>query len=222
MYIIGLKHKECLSCKIVLATREYSSEDEIGNTIDYASSLSGKTFKGEEDVFSIDSSFDVTPKTFEASFILPKSYDKRAGVLIGNYDGSGAEQINIEIYTGGKPRLYYKRAGKAYTYLFNTDVRSDSLTNLALTIDGLTALLYINGELKETVNLPLEFANVTEGFKIGADNRDSGVQYFAGTLYSVNLFKDVRSPEEIRIDSIMMIEIYRKSGISRKRRCKKC
>ena len=200
----GLKHKECTACGIILAIKEYVQAEEIGNSMDYTASNAGKTFKSGEDVLAIEGEFSEVPKTYEATFILPKSYTDRAGVVIGNYDGGASEQINIEIYTGGKPRLYYKSQGRAYTYLFSTDVRSDITTNLAITIDGLVASLYLNGELKETANLEGQFANVTSGFKVGADNRKTNVQYFKGTLYSINLFADVRSADEIKIDSIMV------------------
>lgn len=173
--------------------------------MDYTDSNAGKTFTVAEDVFSIDKTFDQTPRTFEATFRLPKSYTKRAGTIVGNYDGGSGEQINLEIYTNGTPRLYYKNSnGRAYTYLFTTDVRSDSITHLAITVEGSNALLYLNGELMETVAINSAYANSTQNFKIGADNRTSSPQYFKGTIYGVNLFGDVRTAEEIKLDRFLV------------------
>ncbi len=199
----GLKHTECSACGIVLSTKEYVSSDEAGASIDFTRSGAGLKLSSVADVVSAGE-LTATPKTFEATFILPKSYTNRAGTLFGNYDGGTGEQINVEIYNNGKPRLYYKSNNKANTYLFATDVRSDSITHLAITVDGNTASLYLNGELKETVTISGTFASATSNFKIGADNRTENPQLFKGTIYGINIFGDVRSAEEIKLDRFIV------------------
>ena len=200
----GLKHKKCTLCDTVIIANEYIDERSEGESVDYVSPGSGLTISSADDAYSIDKTFAVAPKTFEASFVLKKSYSERAGVLVGNYDNTTAEQINVEIYTNGKPRLYYKTNYRAYTYLFTTDVRSDTGTHLAITIDGLTATLYLNGVAKETVTLGAEFANACSNYKVGSDNRTNNPPYFKGTINSVAIFDDARTPEEIQIDMLMV------------------
>jgi len=170
--------------------------------IDYTESDAGLKLSSAEDAYVVDEILSSKPKTFEASFFLPKSVKDRAGVLIGNYNNTSAEQINVEIYSNGLPRLYYKTNKKAYTYVFTTDVRSDSNTHLAITIDGLTATLYLNGVAKETIALEADIADALSNYKIGADSRASGTPYFKGTIYSVSIFDDVRTNEEIELDMI--------------------
>ncbi len=201
----GLKHTECTTCGVVLSTKEYI-EESTGEIIDYSSKNAGLKLESVDDAYVLKSALSSSPRTFEAIFTLPKSYTDRAGVLIGNYDGGKQEQINIEIYNNGKPRLYYKNSKTSYTYLFTTDVRSDSKTHLAITIDGLTASLYLNGELKETVSLGGTFSNTCDNFMVGADNRTGTPQYFKGTIYGVNMFSDVRDAEEVKLDSIMVLK----------------
>ncbi|MBR5271580.1 MAG: hypothetical protein IKV64_05275, partial [Clostridia bacterium] len=200
----GVVYTKCISCDKILSAKEIDSDGTEIAAVDYTISDSGLKFSSAIDAYTIDETFASKPKTFEVTFTLPKSVNERAGVLIGNYDGSAAEQINVEIYTNGMPRLYFKTNNKAYTYLFSTDVRSDSNTHLAITVDGLIATLYINGVAKETIPLGAEIANAFSNYKIGADNRISNPQPFKGTIYSVAMFDDVRTAEEISHDMIMV------------------
>ena len=119
------------------------------------------------------------------------------------YDGSSADGLNIEIYTNGNPRLYYKVGGVGYSYLFTTDIRSEALTHIAITIDGMAARLYVNGEFAEEAALTVA-APDTFDFNVGNDKRPLGGQYFKGSIYSVALFEDVRTAEEIKLDSIFV------------------
>ncbi len=200
----GIAYNKCIACGTLISSKEIIDKDTEVMVIDYSKSDVGFKLSSAEDAYIIDEVFESNPKTFEANFYLPKSVTERAGVLVGNYDNSTAEQINVEIYNNGKPRLYYKANNKAYTYLFTTDVRSDSNAHLAITIDGLTATLYLNGVLTETITLSAELANAFSGYKIGADNRVSSPQRFKGTIYSVTMFDDVRTSEEIALDAIIV------------------
>jgi len=200
----GVAYKECTRCGKLLFAKEMMSDGTVVEVLDYNKSDAGRKFASAEDAYAVDEALASAPKTFEASFMLPKTVSERAGVLIGNYDNSSAEQINVEIYTNGKPRLYYKTGYRAYTYMFSTDVRSDSATHLAITVDGLTATLYINGVAKETIALSVNIANAYSNYKIGADNRTVSPQPFKGTIYSAAMFDDVRTAEEVGIDMIMV------------------
>jgi hypothetical protein len=123
-------------------------------------------------------------------------------VLFGTYDGSAKNQISFEIYTNGQPRLWYKVGGTGYSNVFTTDVRSDEKTHIAFTIDGLVASLYINGEFKESVTLARDCPEILEGYLIGNDYRSDKSQIFKGTIYGINVFSDVRTAEEIKLDTI--------------------
>ncbi len=200
----GLKHKKCMACGIVLATKEYINDDAQSGYLDYTNIGPGLKLTSNDDAYSIDKVFDTTPLTYEATIRIPKTFKNRVGVLVGNYDNSISDQVNFEIYNNGKPRLYIKTNRVASTYLFNTDVRSDSITHIAITVDNTSAILYLNGEKKETVTLNTAIGNSTSNFVIGSDNRLVNPVWFNGEIYSVNLFSDVRTDEEIKLDSIMV------------------
>ena len=110
---------------------------------------------------------------------------------------------NIEVFITTIQNLEL-RNNKAYTYLFKTDIRSNKLTHLALVVDGLTANLYLDGELKETITLDTTLPDVRSGYKIGADNRTTTPQPFKGTIYAVNIFSDARTAEEILTDTLLV------------------
>ena len=200
----GLKHKQCIVCKTVLIVNEYMNSISEGDHVDYTQPNTGFELSSHNDAYSIEKTFDSTPLTYEAFIKIPTTYNDRAGVLIGNYENSNVDQVNIEIYNNGKPRLYYKTNRVSSTYLFNTDVRSDSITHIAITVNGSVATLYVNGENKETVALAKPFANATSKYLIGSDHRLVNPPWFKGEIYSVALFSDVRTDEEIKLDAIMV------------------
>ncbi len=199
--VCAAMYKKCTVCGILLATKAVTSSSGQEVNIDYTGS--GFAPKSEQDAIAIDP-LQSLPKTFEALIKLPKDYSQRAGVIFGSYDGSNADGINLEIYTNGNPRLYYKVGKVGYSIVFNADVRSDALTHIAVTIDGLQAKLYINGALVETAELEKLPPEITEGFNIGNDDRPTSGQYFKGTIYAVHFFDDVRTDEEIALDAIMV------------------
>ena len=91
-----------------------------------------------------------------------------------------------------------------YSHVFSVDVRDEKLTHMAITIDGLTVSLYLNGKLVEQATLTVLPPEITEGFFVGNDRRPASGQYFKGTVYSVTLFDDVRSAEEIAEDALLV------------------
>ena len=143
------------------------------------------------------------PKTFEVLLQLDPDFNDRGGVIIGNYDGKSNGQMNLEIYTNGNPRLWFKTKNVSYSYLFNVDVRSDEPVHLTFTIDGLSASLYVDGILADTVTLAAEVPFDGTRFCVANDNRLTA-QVFKGEIYSASIFADVRTPEEIANDVIMI------------------
>jgi len=188
-------------CTVCGKTIECRTTPQITDIIEHRVFANASALRPAESKSGIAlSTLFATPHTIEALIQLDKSYNQRAGVIFGNYDGSLNNQLNLEIYTGGRPRLYYSIGSKTYSYIFNTDIRSDSLTHIAVTIEGLSASLYVNGTLRETIALTVELPEVTEGFRIGHDNRTGTQQYFAGTIYSVALLEGTRTAEQIAVD----------------------
>ena len=189
----GLAHIQCIHCGKLFVSKELTKGEYISYT-----AQSGLTFTEEKARIETGELFPEAPKTIEITMQLSPDFSARAGTLLGNYDGGLGAQINVEMYTNGNPRLYYKVNNVAYTCLFETDVRSDGITHSAFTIEGLTVKLYLNGVLCETVELAAELPQVYR-YCIGGDFRAGNAQYFKGTIYAVNLFGDVRVRQVCRV-----------------------
>lgn len=153
--------------------------------------------------YIVEKPFASAPKTFEFLLKLSPNITDRGGVVFGNYDGISNDRMNIEIYTNGNPRLWYKINGTSYSYLFDVDVRSEEAVYMVMTIDGLNASLYMNGVLKQTITLSAHVPFDGSLFYAATDQRISA-QAFKGELYSVGVFADVRTVEEITCDRILV------------------
>ena len=199
----GVQHNECTVCGAVCEAREITAGHMPARLVDYAK-ISGFKLNNTSEVREITETFESGPRTFEATINVPKSISGRVGAIYGNYDGTTADGINLEIYNGGKPRFYYKTKRVGYSIVFDIDIRSDSITHLALTVDGLDAKLYVDGELRGTATLTAEIPSATSGYVIGNDRRGQDIALFKGTIYSVNMFSDVRTPEEIKVDAMIV------------------
>ena len=199
----GMMHKECTACGQVLAVREGGRGESDGFVMDYEQAT-GVTPEGQKDAVKVGDLAGL-PLTFEVLMQLSSDYDGRAGVLVGNYNGSSKDQINIEIYTYGQVRLYFKKGGVSYAYYFNkVDVRSSDPVHLAVTVEGKTAKLYVDGALKQTITIGSTLPDVRDDWTVASDSRLENAQYFKGTVYAVNLFDHVRSAEEIALDAILV------------------
>lgn len=197
----GIQHQTCVECGQVVAFREVGRVVADGRAVHYEGTPT--TYESGQPAYKLDD-FAGAPKTFEATILLPKTVTSRAGVILGSYDGSAKNQINIEVYTSGRLRLYFKTSGYTYNYIFKTDIRSNEPTHVALTVDGNVANLYHNGELKETGTMSKKMPEVMDGFCVGGDNRPFNDQYFQGGIYGVHMFDDVRTAEEIAQDRVLV------------------
>ena len=181
---------------------------DIQGRSDYDYSLYSGVDFSQAGKFLLPQNFESPVYTIEASIQLSTAITGRGGVVLGNYDNKNAG-FNFEIYNGGKPRLFFMTVvGKTttkYDYVFDTDIRSDdSVKNLAFTIQSGEAKLYIDGVLAETKELA-DFAIPEPGrsLVLGGDNRAGNSQGFVGTIYSVSIFRDIRTEEELMSDLVL-------------------
>jgi len=198
----GLQHRLCVVCG-ALAESAVVTEENI--KILNHSEVTGRTFRAFEDD-PIPAVTTATPFTYEVTLKLPTTMQARAGVLLGTYTGGDEDQMNLEVYSDGKLRLFYVTNGTRVTHLFNTDVRSDEAIRLALTVEDTLACVYINGVLVETVTLPKALPEGLTSYVVGGDHRSGNAQYFRGTIYDVAMYADARTAEEIALDAVALDE----------------
>ena len=144
-----------------------------------------------------------TPYTISAWINLSTSVSDAAGVIIGNYSGSFANCLNIEISANGNPRLYHRNASNVFDSLvFNkVDIRSDTQwVHLVFTISGNRVSCYVNGVLKQTLTAAntIQLESTNADFIIGGDFRDKNARAFKGKILELDLYSGILSAEKIR------------------------
>ena len=143
-----------------------------------------------------------TPYTISAWINLSTSVKDAAGVIIGNYSGSYANCLNIEISTNGNPRLYHRNASNVFDSLIfnNVDIRSNTQwVHLVFTISGNRVSCYVNGELKQTLTASnaIQLESTNADFIIGGDFRSGNSRAFKGRILELDLYSGILSAEKI-------------------------
>ena len=173
---------------------------------DYDSSLDPDargTYFTADDIRRSGAPLPAMPATFEAVIKLPRGYNERGGVILGNY-GTGSACVNFEVSSRGCPRIYYvDNAGKVNEYVFTCDVRTGDWAHLAIVNDAKSGRLicYIDGERTQIVSKKIVSDLPASEFCIGGDLRSGNAQYFKGKIARIALFSDVRTDEEIAADA---------------------
>ena len=198
----GIRHRECTVCGEITEVSQYSLQTQEGLSFDL-SEADGMQFTASIGSQAVIPELPAAPKTFEATVEVPKSMSDRAGVVVSNYQTDCADQISFEIYSNGRPRFFMMIGGTKYDLLFSTDVRADRPVHVAVVLEEDAAVLYVDGEQRETLALPAQPDLAVSGFCIGGDRRSGNTQYFKGTIYSVCLFGDVRTAGEITVDRVL-------------------
>ena len=195
----GIRHRECAVCGAVTEVSSFSVGAQEGLSFDL-SAVHPMQFTTVIDSEALIPELPAAPRTIEATVHLPQTMKDRAGVIVSNYQTGCADQISVEVNTNGRPRFYMVIGRTKYDLQFTTDIRSDRPVHLAFAVEDDAVALYVDGVQKETLALTQLPSRAVSGFSIGGDRRAENLQYFKGTIYSVCLFDDVRTAEEIAVD----------------------
>ena len=144
-----------------------------------------------------------TPYTISAWINLSTSVTAEGGVIIGNYSGSYANCLNIEISKNGNPRLYHRNANNVFDSLIfnNVDIRSNTQwVHLVFTISGNRVSCYVNGVLKQTLTAAntIQLESTNADFIIGGDFRSGNSRSFKGRILELDLYSGILSAEKIQ------------------------
>jgi len=159
------------------------------------------------DTYKMCKNISSSPVTFEAEIFLPTGVTDRGGVILGNY-AQHRKSVNLEIYTGGSPRLYFEgQNGALYNFIFNeVDIRG-TWVNLAVVLDASGGLVhcYVNGRLRQTIDngAPIEvddYEVYNYPLYLGRDTRGWDGRPFLGAIKSLALYDDARTTDEILAD----------------------
>ena len=171
---------------------------------------------GVKNYFKSDTYFDMpekidAPATYEFELVGLGGYgQERGGVIFGNYGKDKTPCVSIEVHQYGTLQFYINAGSVADIKFDNTkwEFRRDSRQHVAITVDvsARTATLYVNGEFIQSVyndkltKLP-KASDFLYPFRIGGDHRSGNTNFYNGSLYSVALYRDIRTAEEIKADA---------------------
>ena len=185
-----------------------------------------------EDNYTTTSAPAGIPRTIEAWVKVDKNApDTRLGIIVGNYVSGTYKNtmLDLEIRTNGTPYLYW-RAGtnKSVTANFtDVDLRTGAWTHVAVVSTATEAKCYINGELKQTVEVAMVDFDVSglSQFMVGGDFRTDNTQYLKNTtLGAVSMYSESRTATQIAADyaatdftddALMLAYDFTESGMAR-------
>ena len=164
----------------------------------------GLSLENVSERYSLTKTFDSVPRTYEALIETSADVSNRKGcTIVGNYTSSYTAGITFRVYLNGSPSLClrYDRDHQDQ-YTFPASVLKTGRVHIAITIDDTYVYGYLNGKqvlkkahcgyLPELSEYP---------FSLGGDNRTDNTWWFrSGTIYSVNLFSEYRTAEQIEAD----------------------
>ena len=160
-----------------------------------------------DDYYVTKDKVTTVPNTVEAWICLNSNLDEdsRGGVIVGNYDGSTDAAYSVEVFSGMHPRvLFINNDGEAQSYVFHkVTLDVGEFVHLSIVRDTANGnmLCYINGELKQTLELYGEQSITLDSLMgVGGDFKDKNTTVFLGEINSVVLFEDVRTADEIQAD----------------------
>ena len=170
--------------------------------------------------FKEDTCFDTskkvdTPMTFEFELAGCANIAGAVpgGVILGHYSEDASSYINIEAVTYGAitVRGKYNNGSewKAVFYQSEVDIRTNGIRHYTITVGSAWAgvSLYVDGTHKATrypasLTLP-KASDYSHPFRIGGDYSSGNANYFKGLIYSVAMFSDIRTADEINADKVI-------------------
>ena len=157
-----------------------------------------------KETFRTTSPLAATPLTWEAVIKVDTDASNRPGIIVGNYGGTGGSTAGVELRDGGHPSLWISPSKHNFS---SVDVRTGEKMHLAITFDPDkdTATCYVNGVAMQTLSVTKDVPALTDVMCIGGDLRSGNTQVLTGVeLYSVALYSDTRTADEIAVDAAAM------------------
>lgn len=142
-------------------------------------------------------------RSFSTFVYLPDTFNtestRRAGVILGNYSGSG-NCLNIEVKNNGNPRIYHIGNNGSLDWTVDANIQTGDFAHLVFTIDADgNGVCYINGEVAGTKADITTFdpLGINAEFIIGGDNRSGNTNFFKGIVQEIAVYSDVLTPDEV-------------------------
>jgi len=152
-------------------------------------------FNGASGYIALTQSFYSTPTTMSVWVNVP-AYSGRVGIILGDYPSTS--NINFEIESSGRPRIYWNNG--QIDWLVSYDATNKGWINLVFARDVSAGLIrfYLNGAQLSTYSGVGTTVIPSDPYSIGADRRGSGVPFFHGAMANLQVYNTTLSANEIQ------------------------
>ena len=168
----------------------------------------GATFS-ETDYYKAHLALDNLPSTYEAFISFPENTNPGTvgGVIFGNYKNNSTAGFSFEISTKGNPRLFIIDDNKKqYDFTFGkVNVYTGKTLHLAITKDSSKdeIICYVDGVAVQTLKAASPASiTINSPTILGGDYRTGNTNYFKGTISKFAIYYNVRTPDQIKVDSM--------------------
>ena len=171
---------------------------------DLCAERSGLHLESASDRYTLTNTFSAAPRTYEALFDTAADVSNNKGcTIVGNYNDVYVPGVSFRVYLNGRPSLclrYSKTHQDQFT--FPKSILGEGRVHVAITADDSYIYGYLNGKQVLKKEYTGEFPELTAyPFSVGGDNRPDNTWWFRdGSIYSVHLFSEYRSAEQIAED----------------------
>ena len=161
-----------------------------------------------EGLYRAEKAYEKEILTYEATIYLPKDYNGRGGVILGNFSDDRSKSFSFEINTYGRPRLYLINSNRSpIEYVFNNvNVCTGDWVHLAIVRNKSMNQMqcYVDGQLKQSLGILPEDSgkSISDVAAVaGGDMRKNNEQFFKGRIRDIKVYADARTNTEIASDA---------------------
>ncbi|WP_299215806.1 choice-of-anchor D domain-containing protein [uncultured Dokdonia sp.] len=153
------------------------------------------TFDGVQDYMDADDSLDLTGPFTVSAWI---NHSDRGYTVVSKRDAAFAEGYAIDIINTRRVRVRWRNAGGTMQEIrTTTPIPNDVWHQFAITYDGTTANVYIDGVLDNTETLDPPVSN-DRHFLIGAVDERAPTNFYEGTIDELRVWDIALSQDQIR------------------------
>ncbi|WP_439151811.1 LamG-like jellyroll fold domain-containing protein [Winogradskyella sp.] len=154
-------------------------------------------FDGAVDYIDMEDNLNLNPGRFTVSaWIKRDAADSGTKSILSKRDAAFTRGYDLTILNDNRVEMDWIN-GSTQSIISNTRIPDDEWHHVAVTYDGTTAYLYIDGV--EDRNRPLSPPVATdESFYIAAAGKNTPVQHFRGNIDEVRVWNTMLSPDQLR------------------------
>lgn len=170
----------------------------------YTGQKSGFSPSSISDRYSLTKTFFGVPLTYEAIIETDADVSNKKGcTIVGNYNDTYVPGITFRVYLDGRPSLCLRYDLEHQDqFMLPVSILGMGTVHVAFSIDETYVYGYLNGELLLTKAHCGYLPELSPyPFSVGGDNRTDNTWWFRnGAIYSINLFSECRTQEQILRD----------------------